>query len=229
MYPANDLLGNLNNVISTNKTPQTENDKKKNLDLLGALISKSKLIRLLKLSAMKSQLMPSVFNFLKKSPLVEKAILKIFMSYGQPSPELRLVFTNENVEQNKLVLDKTKQYLESINNKIIEDGKKLFVVIIPNEFQVNKHAEERLLKQYPSLAELAFDPLKPNTELKKIMDELAIEYIDLENTFKNYCKNQDKCQLYMCSYCHFSEKGHKLTAETVADALIENNLIEVIN
>lgn len=138
---------------------------------------------------------------------------------------LRVLFTN--IKDNNEATAKTRFYLKRLHDEVASDGKKLLVAVFPQSFQVSDTSRRALFDAYPDLETIAaeFNVERPKQELKEILQDLSINYVDLTPDFSDHCKG--RCNLYnVCTLCHFSRAGHILASEIVTEFIIANNLIK---
>ena len=137
---------------------------------------------------------------------------------------LRVSYTEDKESKNASAM--MRKYIDLLREDIINDNRKLLVLMIPESWQVEEILEENLLKQYPILSEVGFDNNKPNKDLGVILDDLEIDYIDLTPLFKDVCDKDPVgvCGVYTRPHGHLSKDGHILASETATKYIIENFL-----
>jgi hypothetical protein len=99
-----------------------------------------------------------------------------------------------------------------MHNLVAAKGKKLIIIMIPDDYQVNT---------YPSYAKYQNLPLLPsarrsiNNEFAAFFDQEGIQYIDLLPVFME----QAKQQLYIPEDGHWNTNGHAFTAHIITKEL----------
>lgn len=151
------------------------------------------------------------------------ALLTVAHTVTQAIPEdISLLFTPRD-PNNSEALAQTEKYLKDLHTAVLNDGKQLIVGILPAPLQVDPKIRQQLLAEYPTLADMAFDHLRPTKELVRILDSLRIPYADVTPDFETSCR--EACALYNCASCHFSPEGHIRAAAVMADFLIQRGFI----
>ncbi|MDP3725791.1 MAG: hypothetical protein Q8R36_01180 [bacterium] len=221
MYLGNDFYDNLKGILaSEEKKVLVEVQEEPKLSFLVELLKKSKLILFVKDNIAQTSWDHRLFSILSKIPGMKGFIYQITLAeYPLKIPlDLLLLFTEH--EKNGVALDETKKYIQKLNQLIKEDGGEFYVVFIPAHFQVDPEAETHLYNQYPELRSYEFNVLQPNRLLGDMLESLSIPFLDLTPVFANGYK--EGRPLYICRFCHLSEKGHQLVAEKAAIWLSEN-------
>lgn len=160
---------------------------------------------------------PAVANFMRGRLLDRVGQDENGNSNGLPL-SLRLLFTNDL--ENRLALNKTRDFIEQLKLQLAEEKKNFLVVMVPTNFQVSDSLRERLTQDYPALLASGFNYLRPNGGLANILEDLKIDYFDLTPEFINHC--QTDCNLYVCPNCHLSQSGHTLAAQLVTNYLVNS-------
>ena len=138
--------------------------------------------------------------------------------------ELRISYTDTSPDKTITAMDATKQWLNELKSEAQKRNIPLVVVLIPNQFQVDQSSEERLRQQFSELNTINFDTKFPNKLFGSILNELHIPFVDLTDPFSKQCSDEHNCSLYVCRFCHLSEKGH-----TAAASVVSPYLVDIIN
>jgi len=135
---------------------------------------------------------------------------------------IRLIYTDD--EENERAIAMTRKYIMLLKESVLNDNKKLLVMMIPESFQVEKKLEDGLFEQYPQLTNVNFGNRRPNQALVEILDELLIDYIDLTPKFQIICDEDPPgiCTPYTRPHGHLSQEGHRFASETAVEFLKEN-------
>ncbi len=228
IYTGNDLNDNLEEVLNEEGPlviPAAPSASSRNWNPAEAVINGSELVKIVKKALTHSEFAHRVFNRLLAIRPIEGLMRSIaFSNYAVPG-ELRLTFTRSTPQDFERALLRTKDNLRTLKKETTKNGSELFAVIIPNQLQIDPDSLARLFVQYPELADMDFDSLKPNRALASILIELSISYFDVTEDFATQCGN-GSCSLYVCRYCHLSEEGHRFTAERVADEIYRRTIIK---
>ena len=91
----------------------------------------------------------------------------------------------------------------------------LTIVIIPEEMQVSRPLQERVMAD-SGFAPTLFDFERPNKLLRARLEELRIDFIDLQPEFSNHSINE---RLYRRSDIHWNIAGNALAAELISHHL----------
>lgn len=105
------------------------------------------------------------------------------------------------------------KFLFSGIQKLVKSkGKRLIVMMIPDELQVNTYPTFKVTRKLPVLPS---ERRRINNEFATYFQSEGIEYIDLLPEFMNNAKEQ----LYIIDDWHFNEKGHAFAATIISEAL----------
>ncbi len=109
----------------------------------------------------------------------------------------------------------TKKIIVKLNRSANSIGAKLVVVLIPTKNQVDPERFENELRRM-GLDPAGYDLDRPNRLLKKTLDELGIESLDLLPGFRANRKSKPDVELYFTVDKHWTESGHQLAARLIA-------------
>ncbi len=111
-------------------------------------------------------------------------------------------------------------------------GSQLVVVVIPANYQANKEAREKVLREYPPF----YDPKlrsqwsidEPNVTIAREMEQQLIPVLDLLPYFQRH-DEAGGSSLYFDGFTdeHLNRDGHKLMADVMCDWLIRNEAIRL--
>ncbi len=105
------------------------------------------------------------------------------------------------------------KFLFSGIQKLVKSkGKRLIVMMIPDEVQVNTYPTFKVTRKLPLLPS---ERRRINNEFAAYFQSEGIEYVDLLPEFMNNVKEQ----LYIVDDWHFNEKGHALVANIMSEKL----------
>jgi hypothetical protein len=122
------------------------------------------------------------------------------------------------LKENSVVV---KEHMKSIMETAQKIGSKLLVVLVPSSVQVCDPEDLAYMTRGvdPASSE-AYDLDQPQRIAKEILSELNIEYFDLRPSLKD----AEECP-YQPRNMHWTEYGHKVVGQTVADELITRGFI----
>ena len=108
-------------------------------------------------------------------------------------------------------------YLKEMRNLCLEKGIKFWVVIIPDEVQVNFSLQRKVVQAH-GISPDDFDFMGPNKWLKKYLSQAKIHSIDLTESFVEHSKNT---WLYKPRDTHWNIAGNQLAADILYRKLFE--------
>lgn len=127
--------------------------------------------------------------------------------------------TDEEItKKRRKALETTKTLFEKIKAQTAEA--KLFVLLSPAIWEVNKDVQEQLRENY---SKYHFDFNQHRNEIRKILSALSINYIDPINRFRDF---NDLGRGTHFNEGHWNEFGHRIIAQEVAMALKAQFLIQ---
>ncbi len=127
----------------------------------------------------------------------------------------RSISTEKKWEATKKILLKLK---ESVN----KNGADFLVFSVPSASQVYEEHRKKIFKLRPG-GDFDFD--RPEQILGEFSNENSINFLSLIPYFREQLGERKGYVYHIQNDLHWSEKGHKLAAEVVADYLIKNNLV----
>jgi hypothetical protein len=113
----------------------------------------------------------------------------------------------------------TKRIFDRLKNKVSSNGAELFVFTVPAQHEVLE--EEIRSTSNHELISCAYD------NLKEVLGELGIGYIDLLPSFREISRNGNQ-NLFRRSDRHWNEEGHYMAAEIVYKALKDSGLFPFV-
>ena len=118
----------------------------------------------------------------------------------------------------KVLLDAAVGRLEEISRICQRRGIALVVVVIPDEFQVNRELQDAILaSRGKSRKESKVDFARPNRMLARRLDALGIEYLDLLPAFADAGR---QVRDYKLRDTHWNIAGNRLATELIAEFLL---------
>jgi len=115
----------------------------------------------------------------------------------------------------------TLKIMQSLSIQAKESKMKFFVVLAPDEIQVNEALQADLFKT-SRLNGSHYDFQLPQRIIKNYLDEQGVLCLDLLPAFKNQTK---KTSLYIKQDTHWNKTGHDLAAEQIWNFMKENKLM----
>ena len=105
--------------------------------------------------------------------------------------------------------------LRRFAEEIRDAGSELVVLIIPDEFQVDR-ALFSATAEFAGRAEDDYDLELPQEALRSLFDEHSISYVDLLDTFRQRAL---ETRLYMVQDSHWNRAGNRLAAQHLLDSI----------
>lgn len=102
-------------------------------------------------------------------------------------------------------------------------GANLAVVAVNSQEQVLPAAWAQILRRYPAMQSRSWDLTQPNRNLKTILDQAAIPYLDLLPTFQSAAKKGQS--LYLRRDGHWTAAGERLAGEAIAEFIRTQGLV----
>lgn len=104
-----------------------------------------------------------------------------------------------------------RRYVEEFNKAVVSTGAELLIVLIPTREQVQQHSLKEVTKQF-SIDSDALDMERPNKLLRKITNQLQIDFVDLLPSFSDA-----KEKMFFDYDEHMTKFGHKVFANAVGN------------
>ena len=116
---------------------------------------------------------------------------------------------------------RTQNMLKMYRDTLKEQGREFYVILLPDEFQLNEQLRNDLFSVYPDLKETEMDYLLPQKQLKEFFNEQNISYLDLFAAFERESKTR---KLFKHHEPHYNVEGNELVAKEVA-AFIQEQVL----
>ena len=117
----------------------------------------------------------------------------------------------------------TKRILARLKHDVETIGSTLLVFTVPAFHEADFAQMEKLAENAPNPAALCLEEAPGYERLKKILNELDIEFVDLLPDFREVMQNGDN-DLFLRDR-HWNAEGHALAAKVVGSHLLEQNLL----
>jgi len=115
------------------------------------------------------------------------------------------------------LLSGMKVIMKRFDAEVRTSGSELVVLLIPDEFQVNRELREDIFERFRVRSE-SVDVDLPQSRLVAFFEEEGIEYLDLLPVFRRRAETET---LYTPRNTHWNAKGNALAAESLAAYLLE--------
>ena len=120
--------------------------------------------------------------------------------------------------------DNTVSILKKIQQLTKRNESKLLVFSIPLVHEVVNSESKKIMRQEPLPGILCLKNPPGYIKLKKVMESLDINYLDLLGSFRKF-EGLNNGKLYYKSDRHWTSVGHELAATRVTDFIIEKKLL----
>lgn len=117
-------------------------------------------------------------------------------------------------------LNVTVSILKEMQSTCAQRGIDLFVLIIPDEMQVNRELQSKIIAGFPEPTK--WDWARPNKQLAGRLAELGIQYLDLYASFKSAARQTN---LYRFRDTHWNIAGNELAACLLGQKLIDSEML----
>ena len=118
----------------------------------------------------------------------------------------------------------TKRILARLKHDVETIGSTFLVFTVPAFHEADFAAMEKVTENAPNPAALCLEEAPGYERLKKILNELDIEFVDLLPDFREVMQDGDN-DLFRRSDSHWNPQGHALAAKVVGSHLLEQNLL----
>ena len=112
----------------------------------------------------------------------------------------------------------TEGILTTLAAEVKASGRRLLVVLIPEDLQVNDADWQAVLQRYPKMRQRQWDLGYPQRRLVAFGRQEGLEVLDPQEAFRAAMTRQ---RLYNVEDPHFSPAGHTFLADLLADRLLE--------
>lgn len=116
----------------------------------------------------------------------------------------------------------TKEIFAEFKSRAEGNQSKFLVVIIPDHISIYSEAvKEKFFQKYPLAKAGDYDFFKAGAELRKILDKIPLEYLDLTEYFEKY--RDGNLEIEECGDIfgnHFTPCGHRVTAKIVSQYIL---------
>ena len=110
----------------------------------------------------------------------------------------------------------TRERILDFKNYLSQKGALFLILILPDEYQVNKSLRQEIFKEFSELKAAQYDFELPQKQLGRFLTDHNIEYLDLLPAFKSQAKDHE---LYLFRDTHFNNFGNSLASKEVAQFL----------
>lgn len=99
-------------------------------------------------------------------------------------------------------------------------GAQFRVVAIPHPVQVHQDWWRARVALYPAMDEIDWDLSRPNRQLRDLLNDSDVPYLDLQPLLSDYVAETDH-YIYYRSDGHFTDEGNQIVGEMIAEWLVQ--------